>query len=345
MRHFINFSAFTFLIILGASCASIPKNTHNTSERIAVGPGPEDLLLDTISCKHARLLVSCTDRRSEDAAPKGNIYAIDLDKDSLISYPLTRTNEPDTLVFHPHGFDLVRQGGKVYLFVVSHDNKRDKHYVYKYEVRENSLQFVAAYQDILMNSPNTVVALKNGGFYTSIDQGKRGNRLALFLRAKTGSIVFCDEQGGWARVADKLAYPNGLYIGDKERYLYASTTRQHLLFKYSIKLDGNLINREKVTKLVGGDNIRLGQNKELLIPAHPRVFKFVGHSKDSTNTSPSIVYSVNINEGLKEVAYANDGSQISAASTAVSYKDYLYVSQVYQPYVLRINRKNKVSKK
>jgi len=344
MSNMTNHIIFIFLVILSTSCASIPKNTHSVSERITTGPGPEDLLLDTISCQHPRLLVSCTDRRLEDTAPNGNIYAIDLEKDSFTSYPLIRTNEPDSLIFHPHGFDLVRQKGKVYLFVVSHDDKKNKHYVYKYKVSESSLQFVAAYQNLLMNSPNTVVALKNGGFYTSIDQGKRGNQLALLFRAKTGSIVFCDEEGGWAKVADKLAYPNGLYITNKERYLYASTTRQHQLFKYSIKIDGNLINREKVTKLVGGDNIRLGQNKELLIPAHPRVFKFVGHLKDSTNISPSVVYTVNPANGATEVVYANDGKQISAASTAVSYKDYIYIAQVYQPYVLRIKRKNKVSK-
>lgn len=345
MSNKFNYLILICILILSGSCASIPKDTHSISERITIGPGPEDLLLDTLSCEYPRLLVSCTDRRLEDAAPNGAIYAIDLEKDSLLSYPLIRTNEPDSLVFHPHGFDLVRQNGAVYLFVVSHDNKRDKHYVYKYKVSEHKLQFITAYQHILMNSPNTVVALKNGGFYVSIDQGKRGNQLALLFKAKTGSIVFCNEQGGWAKVADKLAYPNGLYITSKERYLYASTTRQHLLFKYSIKTDGNLLNREKVTKLVGGDNIRLGQNKELLIPSHPRVLKFVGHLKDSTKISPSIVYSVNPADGVKEVAYANTGKQISAASTAVSYKEYLYIAQVYQPYVLRIKRKNTLSKK
>lgn len=339
MQHTTNYLVYFFLILLTTACVSVPKNTHTVSDQITTGAGPEDILLDTISCQHPRLLVSCTDRRLEEAAPNGDIYAIDLEKDSLTSYPLIRTNEPDTLVFHPHGFDLVRQQGKVYLYVVSHDYKRDKHHVYKYEVNESRLKFIKAYQNILMNSPNTVVALKKGGFYTSIDRGKRGNQLALFLRAKTGSIVFCDEQGGWAKVASKLAFPNGLYITAKERYLYASTTRQHTLFKYNIKSDGNLINREKVTKLVGGDNIRLGQNKELLIPAHLRIFKFVGHLKDSSNISPSVVYSVNMKNGTKEVAYANDGGQISSASTAVSYKDYLYIAQVFQPFVLRIKRK------
>ena len=180
---------------------------------------------------------------------------------------------------------------------------------------------------------------KKGGFYVSIDQGKRGDDFALLMRAKTGSIVFCDEKGGWAPVATKLAYPNGLYISPKGRYLYASTTRQHQVFKYSIKSDGNLINREKVARVVGGDNIRLGQNKELLIPAHLNVLKLVGHSKDSTKLSPSVVYGLHTENGEKQVLYSNEGKQISAASTAVSYKGNIYVSQVFQPYILQIKRK------
>jgi len=339
----MNYLAFIFVIILSASCASVPKNTHSVSERIATGPGAEDLFIDTISCEHPRLLVSCADRRAKDSIPHGDIYAIDLDKDSLTSYLLIRTNEPDSLFFHPHGFDLIRQNGKVYLFVVSHNDKKNEHYIYKYEVKATSLKFVAAYQNPLLSSPNSVAALKNGGFYTTIDQGKRGNQIPLLFKAKTGSILFCNEQGSWAKVANKLAYPNGLYITEKERYLYAATSRQQSIFKYNIKTDGNLINREKVTKLVGGDNIRLGENKELLIPGHPNVLKFMAHSNDSTKLSPSVVYSLNTTNGIKEVVYANDGKQISAPTTSVSYKGYLYIGQVFQSYVLRVKRKNKVT--
>jgi hypothetical protein len=335
LNHFI--LLITILTVL-YSCASVPPNTHKKADRIATGAGPEDMLLDTISCNKARLLVSCNDHRLGDKAPQGDIYSIEFGADSLTSSKLTRTGEPNRLDFHPHGFDLIRQNGKVYLFVVSHNEKEFKHSVYKYEVSQHKLKYVATYEHPLMNSPNTVVALRGGGFYVSIDQGKRGDRLASFLRAKTGSIVFCDEKGGWARVANKLAYPNGLYISPKERYLYASTTRQHQIFKYTLKLDGNLINKEKVAKVVGGDNLRLGQNKELLIPAHSKIFKFVGHFKDSTKLSPSIVYGVHTHNGKKELIYSSDGQQISAASTAIQYNGYIYISQVFQPYVLRVKK-------
>lgn len=334
-----NILAFGFLFFLMSACVSIPKNTHTTAQKIATGVGPEDLLLDSISSSQPRLLVSCMDHRLGKAAPDGDIYAINLNADSLVSYKLPRTHEPDTHDFHPHGFDLIKRNGKAYLFIVSHDEKKSKHYVYKYEVLPKALKFIAAYQHPLMNSPNTVVALKNGGFYVSNDQRKRGNRLAILLKAKTGSILFCDEQNGWAKVASKLAYPNGLYITSKERYLYASTSRQNYIFKYGIKTDGNLINREKVSPLIGGDNIRLGQNKELLIPAHLRAFKFLAHSKDSSKLAPSVVYSLNTNDGKKTITYSNDGQQISAASTAVEYNNFIFISQVYQPFVLRIKKK------
>lgn len=320
------------------SCASVPSNTHTQADKITVGPGPEDVLLDTLSTNKARLLVSCMNHRLREEAPNGNIYAIDLDQANPKSYRLMRTNEPDGHDFHPHGFDIIRHDGKVYLFVVSHDEKKEEHYVYKYEVLDKTLKFVRSFSHELMNSPNTVVALKDGGFYVSNDQGKRGNQLALLFRAKSGSILYCNGADSWARAADKLAFPNGLYITDKQRYLYASTTRQNKLFKYTMKPDGNLLNREKATQLIGGDNIRLSPNKSLLVTGHLRAFKFIGHAKDSAKTSPSVVYDVNMQNGEKQVVYASDGQQISAASTAVEYKGYLYIAQVFEPFILKVKR-------
>lgn len=330
-----NASLLLIIALFLHSCATIPTNTHSEFKRIATGMGPEDMVLDTISGNKARLLVSCNDHRLRAEAPNGGIYAIDLDADSMVSYKLDRKGEPEGLDFHPHGFDLIRQQGKVYLYIVSHDNKKDKHYVYKYTVAEKEITFVTAYENPLMHSPNAVVALQNGGFYASNDQGKKDNILTLLFRAKTGSIVYCDEKGGWAHAALSLAYPNGLYVTAQERYLYVSTTRQHQLFKFVIKSDGNLVNQDKVTKIMGGDNIRLGLGKEILIPAHLQALKFLGHFKNPEKLSPSVVYGVNIDTGEKRVVYSNKGEQISAASTAVVYNGFIYISQVFQPFILK----------
>lgn len=330
------FRLLVCLAICCQACASLPESTNYSSKQIATGEGPEDLLLDTLSTPTPRLLVSCTHHRLKEKAPNGKIYAIDLQGDSLKSYPLVRVGEPPKHDFHPHGFDLVRQNGRVFLYVVSHNDAQDEHFVYKYEVRGDKLQFVASYKNALMNSPNTVVARKDGGFYISNDQGKRGNFMALLFRAKTGSIVYCDEQGSWAKVADKLAYPNGLWISPKERFLYVSTSRQHQLLKYGLKQDGNLVNQEVVTKLVGGDNIRLAPQDQILVPAHLRAGKFLAHANDAKKKSPTVVYSVALKTGKKTALYVDNGQKISGASTAILYNKTLYVAQVFDPFILQV---------
>jgi len=318
------------------ACASIPPTTHSEYTKIITGPGPEDMVLDTLSGSKARLLISCNDHRLQEKAPRGNIFVFYPDQKEKKAKIIPRKGDPDTLRLHPHGIYLIRQAGKPYLYVISHDDNRGRHYVIKYLVKETTLDYIDTYTHPFMNSPNSVVALSKGGFYATNDQGKRGDQFATFMKMKTGSIVYCDEQGGWARVGRKLAYPNGIYITPKERYLYVSTTRQQKVFKYSIKSDGNLLNRERVTPLKGGDNIRAANQRELLIPGHLKVFKFVKHFKDSTALSPSVVYSVDRYNGEKRVVYANEGEQISAASTAIYHKGYYYISQVFQSFIIRI---------
>jgi hypothetical protein len=61
---------FRFLLLLAvisiASCVSLPKNFQTKDELIAVSPGPEDMVVDTISEK-PRILISCQATREEPA--------------------------------------------------------------------------------------------------------------------------------------------------------------------------------------------------------------------------------------------------------------------------------------
>src|SRR4051812_22251826 len=91
------------VILFAASCASLPKSFQTKDEVIAVGPGPEDMVMDTIT-EQPRILISCNARR-KGMIEYGEIEAY---------YPeteqrrvLKRVNEPDSLRFNPHGIDLV----------------------------------------------------------------------------------------------------------------------------------------------------------------------------------------------------------------------------------------------
>ncbi|MCP4442338.1 MAG: hypothetical protein GY810_25815 [Aureispira sp.] len=327
------------LCFLGA-CSVIPKDTTPSAQtkRIETGMGPEDMVLDELS-ESPRLLISCNDHRQQEKAPMGNIYQVDLMGNSLKSSVLPRVQEPAGLIFHPHGIDLLKDDeGKVCLFVISHDDFMNRHFVLKYQVFEDSLLFLAAYEHKLMHSPNAVVAKTDGGFYISNDHGKRGNNLELILKQKKGNIVYCDSDTNWVTVADKLIFPNGLSIAKEKhsQYLYVATTIHNHVFRYEMDKDGNLLEREKVSKLVGGDNMRQ-YNDLLLVPGHLRTLAFVRHFKDPNKPSPSVVYAVDRKGKQQHVLYSNKkGDQIGAASTAVIYKDHMYISQVFQPFILQV---------
>ena len=104
------------LFSLAACTVPLPIVQHRNSVKINVGPGPEDIVLDTISTPHARILASCLQRRKgkPDYAEICEVYP---DNDNYKI--LKRTNEPQGMVFHPHGFDLVKnRKGEILLYCI-----------------------------------------------------------------------------------------------------------------------------------------------------------------------------------------------------------------------------------
>ena len=60
------------------------------------------------------------------------------------------------------------------------------------------------------------------------------------------------------------------------------------------------------------------------------------HYKDAKNKAPSVVYKVNIETGESKAIYTNDGSAICGAATALMYNGNMYLSQVFEPFVLKV---------
>lgn len=91
----------------------------------------------------------------------------------------------------------------------------------------------------------------------------------------------------------------------------------------------------KIKDLKGNDNIRVFNN-QLLTPGHIKPFKFIKHTKDPANYSPVEVYLVNPENGASETLFRTDGSLISGGSTAVIFDHHLYLSQVFDPFLLKV---------
>lgn len=322
-------------------CATLPKDTHTEYQKIPTSAGPEDMVLDTVAgAGTARLLISCNDHRlnrtMKGGAPNGDIYVCGLDADSLVAVRMRRAGEPEGMDFHPHGIFLCSDTSqeKHYLYVVSHNLKEEKHPIYKYQVFPDSLLFLQAYQSPLIYSPNSVAALPDGGFYIGNDAGKNGGGIMeLLLRLRRSNLVYCDGKDKYVKVASKLAYANGLNIVDNH-YLYVGTTRQNRVFRYVIDYEGNLVDRQKIAKVVGADNVRY-DGGDLYVAAHLRDLAFWAHLKNPQKLSPTVVYRIDP-QGSRTAVYANKGWQISAGATALPYGGYLYIGQVFEPFIIRV---------
>ncbi len=313
-----------------ASCSRLPINTASETKQIKIGPGPEDMVVDTTGGTQ-RLLVSCNERRIDTVY--GEIFEVKLSDHSTRVIP--RINTPEDIIFNPHGIDLRTIDGVTRLYAISHNNEKERHTIVVYRVYTDSLVYETLYENqAAMNTPNDLAVTEKGDIYVSNDAGKRGNIWEQLLKMKRSNVVFYDaELKLWKKVADGLVYANGVAVDDT--CVYVATTRSNKLFYYKREADGNLSTRRTLAEVSGQDNIMF-HGDELIFTSHPKVFKFIKHVKSSDKKSPSQVHSYNRKTGEYKLLFTDDGYRISASSTALIVGDKLYISQVFDPYLLEV---------
>jgi hypothetical protein len=298
------------------------------TEVITVGPGPEDILIDSTT-GIVRLLISCSERRDKKPA-FGEIQSMDFETKVITTLP--RENHPDSIPFHPHGFYLQTIGGTPFLFVVNHYSDESKrNVVLKYKVLADKLVFEREYRSDLMISPNEVCALPDGSFFFTNDMGSDDLIYEQLVNPFGGSLVYVDAEGN-ARYAEReLSFPNGLEYKDGK--LWMATTRNKAMFRYNVSADGQLTEKTKISTINGMDNIRFCNGK-LIVAVHPDEIAFVAHSVSTWKFSPGVIYAIDPDNGASKVLYENNGKYISGGSTAVEYKGQVYISQVFEPFLL-----------
>lgn len=301
-----------------------------SNEKIFIGRGPEDIVLDTEN-GNVRILASCNERNEKYPA-FSEIVALNLETNERTL--LTRKSEPESLKFNPHGFYLQTVEGKKNLYVVNHYKDESKvNSILVYELNGNELKFKKEYRSELMISPNEVCALSNGSFYFSNDKGGENLIYEQLFNKYGGSVVYCDAAGNCKYVAEKLAFPNGLEY--KNNQLFLATTRNNALYKFDITNDGSLTNKTKISTINGIDNIRWNDD-QLTVAVHPDEIAFVIHSQDEKKHSPSWTYSIDIENQTSKLLYKNGGFEISGGSTSIEVNGYLYISQVFGDYLLKV---------
>jgi len=294
---------------------------------IATGPGPEDIALDT-SLGFPRIIISSTERRLEDSSRNG-FYAYTISTGKQIR--LTIVGLPDSLQLRPHGIDVAQIGNQTFLYAVNHDSKRDLHGILVFQLQENSLQFVNGLYNPLVTSPNDVCTDHRGGLYVSNDSGKKGSTWEKLWALKRSYVMHFDGTI-WKQVGDKLAYANG--VGVVGNRLYVTGTQEKTIHFYTIEPSG-LTNRVDLPAIKGADNITFSCGK-LITAAHLDFIKFIGHVKKSEKKSPSMVYSVDMKTQKLDTLFLDNGNVLSASSTGLIVGDSLYVSQVFDPFIVAV---------
>lgn len=317
---------FLFLLpFLAASCTKLPVETSGYKHTIYdVLNGPEDFVLDTSS--FPRLIVSCGVKRKNDAS-KGGFFSIYLNSKHV--EPM-KVFMPDSIALFPHGIDLVKQNDSLILLAVNHEyisKKKTKNSVLRFLLKHDRLYFIQQIAHSEMKHPNAVCGMADGSFFFS-------NMYTSNMLSK-GNITYC-KNGNCNAVSRKIRYANGVALHNNK--LYVASTLEDKIFSYAIGSNGMLQHENVEGELKGGDNLRIVNNK-LYCAAHLKLWAFIKHFKNFRKHSPSAVYEKDLITGKSEIIYFNNGSVIDASSTAIKYKNKIYITGVFDPEVVEIETK------
>jgi hypothetical protein len=326
------YALFSTLPLLLISSSPIPLFSQSQSlivsksqSLLPAGYGPEDLVVDSLN-NPPRILISSCGRREEYPA-WGEIQAFDPESGTITNLP--RVNEPEDLVFRPHGLSLVTTGPDRYLYVISHDDQGGKHPVIRYLVESGRLVFQRMMEDPLLVSPNALQAYPDGSILVCNDAGKRGSMTEKIFRQKKGNIIRFDGTR-WSIVAKRLGMPAGLAGSGSE--VFVCTSLENKMYRFTYR-NGQLSDKIKFCRIKGGDNIRIYPGY-LLTTSHFRPIKFIAHVGNREKASPSRILRISLPSGKPETLFEDDGRMFSTASVAVVWKKTLIAGQIFEPNIL-----------
>jgi arylesterase / paraoxonase len=303
--------------------------------------GAEDM---TVSEDGGFLVISSFDRFSEKAGNwiQGGIYFMDLEKDSFQVQLLTKNiGKP----FYPHGLDMIRlDSNRHRLFVINHVGEANFVEVFTL-YGGDSLVHDKTLSDPTMFSPNDIVAISDNQFYFTNDKnstsalGKLGETYLGFKRCR---VTYFDGQKFRNVVTNGKSYTNGIKYDAKRNFLYVSSSRSLAVDVYLRAENGDLTFVESLQTNTGLDNIELDKEGNLWIGCHPKLLAFLSYSQKKQAISPSEIIKIKYDGAGKyetTSVFLDDGSNVSATSTAAVYKDLIFTGNVMDDHFLVLKRK------
>jgi arylesterase/paraoxonase len=304
------------------------KEVSAEAEIIPTPPGIEDLDFDP---ETGTIFLSSHDRRNW--ASTGAIYA--LDTASMEVRDLS--SHLNLFEFRPHGISFLNFQGQKLLFVISHRN--EKNAVLKFAFEGDTLRLLNSYSSTDFGSPNDLLAVGESNFFLSNDHGNTKPSLAKwgdFLAFPLGNVIYFDGQRT-TEVIKNIAYPNGLAYFNGKLYM-ASLLGKYIGVYEPVGAHYQLEKVKSISVPYAPDNLSVAGSR-IYVAAHPKLLRFLAHSKDEDEKSPSAVFYLD-NDQVKMV-YVEDGKKLSGSSTALAVPGpvpdiHIYLGSVFESKILKL---------
>lgn len=296
--------------------------------------GPEDIAIDReagvayVSSQDRRaaewLLPALVRQRATAWTERGRIYKVSL-RDGLSAEEMPVAT-PSGVDFHPAGIDLfVSPDGKRRLFVVNWQSST-AFSIEVFDLADRAWCHQRSATASSLTLPNDVAALDEKALYvtnsSTLPPLMQGFEKAFCL--PTGNVLFHDlGTGAWQRVAEGIAYANGLALDRKRNRLFVASTLSHqlLAFPWDPRRPGDMLSSPRRLRLEFMPDNLGWEDEDTLWVAGSEFFKSVPYTLLWSETAPSHVARIRLADPSAEDPFAgvepvydNDGSEIAQCS-------------------------------
>ncbi|ESO09149.1 hypothetical protein HELRODRAFT_169093 [Helobdella robusta] len=259
----------------------------------------------------------------------GGIYLFDFNKPSEKPLNLLMVDERgQQLPITPHGLSFWTDAasGVTYLYVVNHHNGVESIEKFRYHPEEKKLVRVKQFKDETFHVLNSIHLVGEDQFYFT-NYLFFNAYFELFFGLEWGSVGYFNGEHG-ELVVKGLNIPNGVIMW--KNHLVVALSGSDELNVYSVAKDHQLNLERTIPVKTSVDNLSVHpEHDDLILGCHPSPFKFPFHSRNpDAYLSPSQVLRVNDKSEVTEI-YSNDGSELSASTVAVLYKDAMLIGSAY----------------
>ncbi|MEQ9304381.1 MAG: hypothetical protein RJQ14_10755 [Marinoscillum sp.] len=296
--------------------------------------GAEDI---AISRQDSFLIISSDDRGAHlnGRKPSGGLYFVDLTSDPLQPRLLTSRFEKP---FFPHGISMIEMDHGVFrIFAISHYLK--SHSIEVFDLIEDSLTHIRTIEDPALISPNDLVALDGTRFYVTNDhQYPTGwlRKVEDYAGLALSDVRYYDGNK-FTKVADNIAYANGINYDFERKLLFVASPRGFLVKVFRVEESRNLTHIEDIDAGTGVDNIEFDAEGKLWIGCHPNLMHFSGYMAGKSPVAPSEIVIIDYRGAgdfdLQSI-FLDDGSTISASTVAVPFGSRVFIGSVMDEEVI-----------